>query len=152
MKAINKAFYKSAVRTQTTKYMTNMCFTPNARAIVVYTLRTIPFHSSSFSHLLSLSRPFFLSSFSSSFHPHDGHQRKLNHHFTHTHSLARSFFHSFSRKGSDCYYSYIQITYILMLLLLLLLCMTKIQSDSTHAQHMYTKQQASKYCDKGAIN
>lgn len=160
MKAINKAFYESAVQAHTYTH-------PNDKVHDQHVFHTkcqsdcclhIVNHSNSF--FLSLAVTFALISLysASSFHPHDGHHRKLNHHFTHTHSLVLSF-HSFSQKGSDCYYSYIQITYILkllLLLLLLLLCMTKIQNDSTHTltrtKHMYTKQQASKYCDKGAIN
>lgn len=138
MKAINKAFYKSAVHTHlhTPKRQSTWptCVSHQMPEWLLFT------HCEPFHFILPLSRSYFrshLALFSKFFPParwpSSQAQPSL---YTHplTHSLVLSF-HSFSQKGSDCYYSYIQITYILkllLLLLLLLLCMTKIQNDNTH--------------------
>lgn len=94
MKAINKAFYESAVQAHTYTH-------PNDKVHDQHVFHTkcqsdccLHTVNHSISFFLSLAVTFALISLysASSFHPHDGHHRKLNHHFTHTHSLTHSFF------------------------------------------------------------
>lgn len=133
MKAINKAFYKSAVHTHTHAHTNDKVHDQHVFHTKCQSDCCLHTANHSISFLLCFSHLLSLSLFGGSFHPHDGHRHKLSTVSPHT----RYFFLSFSQKGSDCYYSYIQITYILMLLLLLLLCMTKIQSDAMHTRTAY---------------
>lgn len=124
MKAINKAFYKSAVHAHThERHSTwSTCVSHQMPEWLLFT-HCKPSLSVcvSCSHLLSLS--LFKHFFPPAQWPSSQAQPSFD-----THSLTHSFYQLpfIPQKGSDCYYSCIQITYIL-----LPLSMTKIQGDST---------------------